>query len=67
MDRIEGVQGANSLLEAWQAQQNTQLALASAIMKQQMEITQTTNEAIVKLIDDMPRIDGSGQLVQKSA
>ena len=66
MNRIEA-NTTNSLLEAWQTQQDTQLALASAIMKQQMDIMETSNEAIVKLIDDSPRIDGSGQLIQKSA
>ncbi len=67
MDGIDPAQTQNSLLDAWKTQQAVQLALASAVMKQDQEITAVQGEAIVKLIEDMPRMDGTGQLIQKSA
>jgi len=67
MEGIDPIPAQNSLLEAWQAQQNVQLALASAVMKQDQKIAAIQGEAIVKLIEEMPRLDGTGQLIQKSA
>jgi hypothetical protein len=67
MEGIEGIQSTNSMIEAWQAQQNTQLALATAVMKQGLEVANVQGEAIVKMIEEMPRMDGSGHLIQKSA
>jgi hypothetical protein len=67
MDGVDPVQTQNGLLDAWQAQQNVQLALASAVMKQDQKIAAVQGEAIVKLIEEMPRMDGTGQLIQKSA
>ncbi|MBI9048857.1 MAG: hypothetical protein JEZ00_05545 [Anaerolineaceae bacterium] len=67
MEGIDPVQGQNPLLEAWQTGQNVQLELATAVMKQQQEVAEVQGEAIVELIESMPRLDGTGQLVQKSA
>jgi hypothetical protein len=67
MEGIEAVQGQNNILEAWQNAQNVQLELATAIMKQGQEMAEMEGEAVLKLLDSMPRMDGTGQLIQKSA
>jgi len=67
MSRIDPVQSQNKLLEAWQSQQNVQLALASVVMKQEQKIATMQGEAIVQLIEDMERLDDTGHLIQKSA
>ena len=67
MEGIEAVQGQGNMMEAWQNAQNVQLALATAVMKQGQEMAEMEGEAVLKLLDSMPRTDGTGQLVQKSA
>ena len=67
MEGIEAVQGQGNLLDAWQNAQDIQLALATAVMKQGQEMAEMEGEAVLKLLDSMPRTDGTGQLVQKSA
>jgi hypothetical protein len=67
MEGIEAVQGQGKMLEAWQNAQDVQLALATAVMKQGQEMAEMEGEAVLKLLDSMPRTDGTGQLVQKSA
>ena len=67
MEGIEAVQGQSNMLDAWQNAQDIQLALATAIMKQGQEMAKVEGQAVVELIESMPRTDGTGQLVQKSA
>lgn len=67
MEGIEAVQGQGKMLESWQNAQDVQLALATAVMKQGQEMAEMEGEAVLKLLDSMPRTDGTGQLVQKSA
>jgi predicted ATPase len=67
MEGIDAVQGQGNLLESWQNAQNVQLALAAAVMKQGQDMAEMEGEAVLKLLDSMPRTDGTGQLVQKSA
>lgn len=67
MEGIEAVQGQGNLLESWQNAKNVQLALATAVMKQGQEMAEMEGQAVLKLLESMPRTDGTGQLVQKSA
>jgi hypothetical protein len=67
MEGIDPLQGPNSLIDSWKSAQNVQLALAAAVMKQGQEVAEIQGEAIVDMIENMPRMDGTGQLVQKSA